>query len=199
MPKILIGIPYHKRKRYSINQLLDWIEQAELLGAEVLMRFHTGIYGEKNAVKTQREFFRKHALENGYDYLYFLGADTIPPLDILPRLLAHNKDVVGGIYYGRQCAENREPDTAVAWKHGESNKKEDLEKQKDLIEIDGMGMDCVLFSREALEKVSWLSWEQNDDDYPYYDKLKEQGFKIYLDTSIVCEHYPDPINKRINA
>jgi hypothetical protein len=111
-------------------------------------------------------------------------------LDVLPRLLAHNVDVVGGVYYGRTNSGNGDEQTAVVWKHKtDFNKRKNLEQLTGLQEVDGMGMDCVLFSRAVLESFSFLDHVQNDDDYPIYDKLKEKNCKIWLDTSVVCRHY----------
>ena len=189
---ILIAIPYHEQKRYCLNELFDWIRDADLSGSEILIRFHRGSYGEKDAVKKQREFFRQQAEKLGVDYLFFVGADTIPPLDVLPKLLARNVDVVGGVYYGRQGASNGNELTAVAWKHNqpEFNKRKNLEQLKGLVEVDGMGCDCLLLSKAVLN-TSWLDWPQTDDDYPFFDKLKEKGCKIWLDTEVVCKHYFD--------
>lgn len=189
--KILIAIPQHDKKRYCLDKLFDWLRDASLENCEVLIRYHKGEYGEKDGVKKQREFFRKFALEKDFTHLLFIGADTIPPLDVLPRFLAHNTDVVGGIYYGRRLASNGNPYTAVAWKHRTDgfNTRENLEKLSGLVEVDGMGMDCVLFTRKALESFSYLDWVVNDDDYPAYDILKEKGFTVYLDTDLVCKHY----------
>src|SRR5581483_7589504 len=185
---ILVAIPQHDKKRYCIEPLLDWIRDANLPDTEVLMRFHRGVYGETNAVKIQREFFRQFALEYNATHFLLVGADTIPPLDVLERFLAHNVDVVGGVYYNRF-----ENGKAIAWRNGDTefNKKENIEKLKGLQVVDGMGMDCVLFSRKAFESVSFFDWEVNDDDYPYYDRLKEKGFTIYLDPTVVCKHYMD--------
>jgi hypothetical protein len=190
---ILVAIPYHENKRYCLNELFDWIKLADLPDTEVLMRFHRGVYGEKNAVKTQREFFRQEAIRLGASHLFFVGVDTIPSLDILPKLLARNVDVVGGVYYGRSGAENGLADGAVAWKHKTEgfNKRSNLEKMTGLVEVDGMGCDCLLLSKAAYESVNWMDWQQNDDDYPLFDKLKEKGCKIWLDTEVVCRHYYD--------
>lgn len=157
---------------------------------EIVLRFDPNVYGSKDACKKQREYFRKMAIDGGFDYLYFLGCDTIAPDDVIERLLSHNKHIAGGVYWGRAHADNGNTNSPVAWIHGMS----DIERNKlclsgELVKVDGFGMDCVLFSREALEKFSFLDWEQNDDDYPAYDKLKSLGYFIYLDTSIQCKHY----------
>ncbi len=188
---IVVGIPFHDAKRYSIEPLLNWLRDASLPNTEILIRIHKGVYGEKDAVKTQREFFRQEAIRLNATHLFLVGCDTIPPLDTLQRLLDRNVDVVGGIYYGRHQATNGNPDSAVAWIHRNQdfNKKENLEKLSGLHEVDGMGMDCVLFSRRAFESFSFFDWSVNDDDYPAYNILKQKGFPIYLDCDITCKHY----------
>lgn len=190
-PKVLVAIPYHETKRYCLDATFDAAKSLTYPNKEILLRFDPCEYGSQDAVKKQREFFRQYALDHGFDYLYFLGCDTIPPADVVETLLAHDKAIVGGVYWGRHNAENGQPDRAVAWKHDlsqEDQSKLFLEPDK-LLSIDGMGMDCVLFRRDVLEKISWLDWEQNDDDYPYYDLAKSAGYPCFIDTNIQCKHY----------
>jgi len=190
--KILVAIPYHRAKEYALDHLLERVEQLSYKNIQVVMRWDLAEYGGENNVKKQREFFRQMVLNDpSFTHLYFFGVDTIPPADVLERLLAHDKDIVGGVYWGRHDTNNGKVDGAVAWIHEMSldRQREAFLERNKLMVVDGMGMDCVLFSRKVLEKISWLSWEQNDDDYPYYDKAKEEGFLCYLDTNIQCRHY----------
>lgn len=192
--KVLVAVPYHEGKRYCISQLLSRVQDLSYKNKEVIMRWDLGLYGGKDNVKKQREFFRKMVLEDpSFTHLYFLGIDTIPPADVLERLLAHEKGIVGGVYWGRHGAENGTSQSAVAWLHGntpEENMKIFLGRNR-LLKINGMGMDCVLIRRDVLEKVSWMSWEQNDDDYPFYDKAFQEGYDCNIDTNIQCRHYFD--------
>jgi hypothetical protein len=184
---ILIAIPYHKRKRYALKPLMDWLEHAEFPDCEIIMRTHNGVFGELDAVKVQREFFRELAIDLEATHLFFVGADTIPPLDVVPRLLAHKLDVVGGLYFSNLEGSG----DAVAWKHSDKAKSF---LDETLPEVDGMGMDCVLLSREALSSFSFLDSPTSDDDYPIYEMLRQKGFKVYLDTSLVCKHYSSKTN-----
>ena len=193
-PRILVAIPYHKTKEYCLPQLMAAVDALTYKNKEVILRFDPCEYGSENAVKKQREYFRKLALDQGFDYLYFLGADTIPPADVLERMLAnieiHHMSIIGGVYWGRHNAENGTPEGAVAWIHRMSQKEQtEAFSHDNLIIVDGMGMDCVLVHRSVLEKISWLDWEQNDDDYPFYDKAKQLGYTVFIDTSIQCKHY----------
>lgn len=196
-PKILVGVPYHSVKDYCLDKLFAAANALTYPNKEVILRFDPQEYGSENAVKKQREFFRKLAISNDFDYLYFMGVDTIPPADVLERLVkvaeANKIRIIGGVYWGRHNAENGSPDKAVAWLHELSQEEQTkvFSTENTLMKVDGMGMDCVLIHREVLEKISWLDWFQNDDDYPFYDKAKELGYDVYLDTGIQCRHYFD--------
>jgi len=190
-PRILVAVPYHRAKLYSLKHLLSRVEELTFENKTVLMRWDLKEYGGQNNVKIQREYFRRIALAGTYTHLYFFGVDTIPPKDVLERLLSHDKAIVGGVYWGRHNADNGNIDGAVAWKHDKTQEEQKnmfLSMNK-LIEVDGMGMDCVLFRIDVLEKISWLDWVQNDDDYPYYDRAKKEGYKTFLDTNVQCRHY----------
>lgn len=173
---ILIGIPYHPAKQYALTPLLTWINQQT--GYEVVLRVDTGTYGRPDAVKQQLEFFRTLALDNRASHLLIVEADTIPPVDVVQRLVAHGMDIVGALYHYRD-----ETHPAVAWP------KENI--TTGLCEVDGMGTGCVLLSNRALQEFSFFDWDGTDADYPMYDALKAKGYPIYLDAETVCRHYAD--------
>jgi hypothetical protein len=184
MATVLVGIPYHPNKRYCLTELYDWIDNQTYKDVEIILRVHLGKFGEPDAVKTQREFFRKIALSHNHDYFYSMGADTIPPLDVLERLLAHKRNVVGALYNQRKDTDKPNP---IAWRKADPEKK--FMQEDGLIKVDGMGMDAVLFSQKAFSNFSYMDWGSPDDDFPVYDHLNYSGFNIWLDKSIVCKHY----------
>lgn len=173
---ILIGIPYHQQKRYSLDHVLDWLENQTEPDVQPIMRWHMGPYGEQHAIKHQFEFFRRLALANNAS-LFIMEADTIPPLDGLTKLKNDDVDVVGALY------RYRSPDTPiVAWP------KANIE-ENELCEVGGMGTGAVLLSPKALKAFSFYDWATTDADYPMYDALRGKGFKIHLDTRVICKHY----------
>lgn len=186
---ILIGIIYHKNKRYCLNHLLDWLEQADLTDCDVVMRWHLGEYAEQNAVKQQRQYFRNLTLEKDYSHLYFIDCDTIPPLDVIPRLKAHNKDIVGAIYHSRhqQSLYHNGQKVPLAWR--DSPEPYGYLNEGNLVEIDGMGMGAVLFSAKALNDAVFDQHQGDQDDWPVYRILKSKGYKIHLDQTLICKHY----------
>lgn len=40
-------------------------------------------------------------LELGWEWLFFLDDDVIPPPDVIAKLVSHNKPIVSGVYYRR--------------------------------------------------------------------------------------------------
>jgi len=192
MSKVLVAIPYHTKKRYCINKVLSRVDELTYESKEVVMRWDTGIFGGTNNVKKQREFFRELLISYPrFTHLYFFGADTIPPADVLERLLSRDKALVGGVYWGRTNAIKGELGAAIAWVNGitpEDQSKLFL-KPNSLFKITGMGMDAVLIRRDVLEKLSYMSWEVNDDDYPFYERAKKLGYSCHLDTNVQCKHY----------
>lgn len=199
MTKILVGIPHHTQKNYCIETAMNAANDLTYANKEVVLRLDPLEFGSQDAVKKQREFFRNMALNYDFDYLFFMGVDTIPPEDVLERLLNKcetndegiDKRIVGGVYWGRHDASNGKPEGAVAWIHAASQEQQtELFSDMDqLVEVDGMGMDCVLIPRSALKNISWMNWLQNDDDYPFYDKARELGYKVLVDTGVQCKHY----------
>lgn len=184
-PKVLIGIPYHKSKRYCMDLILDWLENQHYQQADIYMGLQMGPYGGPDNIKLQMERLRMAAIHGGYDYLYIMEADTIPPLDGLARLVSRQTDVIGALYNYRSPGGQ-----AVAWRQGDPDKSF-LQSQAHIVEVDGMGTGAVLFSRKGLSVFSFLDAEIPDADYPVFDKLKKLGFDIWLDKSIVCRHYAD--------
>jgi hypothetical protein len=174
---ILIGIPYHKEKRYSLDHVLTWLEQQTHRDVEPILRMHVGPYGETGAIKEQFEFFRKLVLaDNRFTHLYIMEVDTIPPLDALDKLLSEGKDCISATYYYRIAGGD-----VVAWA--------DYTIDGTVQEVKGTGTGALLLSRKALETVSWGEIGVPDADYPYMDLLLERGIQPYLDTSLICRHY----------
>lgn len=183
---ILVFIPYHPSKKYVLSHLFDWIAKAELPDCDVVIRADRGIYNENLAIKKQREWARQLAVDKDCSHLLFIDADTIPPYDVLPKLLDHKWDVVSALYHGR-LQENPNEVSTVAWKQSDPLKQ--FLYHDGLVEVDGVGMGCVLLSRKAFTSFTFFDWADPSDDFPAFDLLREKGFPCMLDTRLVCRHY----------
>jgi len=150
---------------------------------------------------TSHNKLREEFLKSKADYLFILDQDVIPPKDIVERLVKHKKDVVVGLYKlyldtGETDAEKAELN--CCWrargelKNGVLRSKwlEDELLNTGLIEwTGGFATGCVLLSRKVLEDTIFRH-EGNLQDSIYWKDVLNRGYKIYIDTDIMCEHYP---------
>jgi hypothetical protein len=141
----------------------------------------------------------QRTLETEHEGMFFLDDDVILPHDTIVRLMRHNKDIVGGLYYRRQLPPApvmmRETEKGPEWIH-------DYQPGR-LVEADLVGCGCLLIKRKVLEIMPppWFEWkcdpyrwpdlkpvERCSEDYDFCRKARALGFKLYVDTSIQCHH-----------
>jgi hypothetical protein len=141
-------------------------------------------------------------LNNGFQWLFFLDDDVCIPPDTIHRLVAKNADIISGLYYRR--APPIVPVARVINEKKEVLWVESWNPPGATIEVDMVGAGCMLIHRRVLEKMSkpWFEWElsrpdplplarpalRGSEDFAFCLRAKLHGFKIYLDTSIQCQH-----------
>ena len=139
----------------------------------------------------------KEFLKEPIDYLFFLDDDVIPPVNVIERLVSHDKDIVSGLYYIRNTDDNGMPAPMplslrkypdgykVFWGEG-------LEK------VDVICDGCCLVKRKVLEKMKppYHLYIYDEDgrvkkgsEFYFSEKAKEAGFEIYTDCNLICKHY----------
>jgi hypothetical protein len=141
-------------------------------------------------------------LEIGWEWLFFLDDDVIPPADAIHRLLAHKKPIVSGLYYRRASpiypVMLRElPDGGTKWVTEF--------KAPDLLEVDYVGAGCLLIHRDVIANFPplsptsrWFEWrvdrtdlppnERMSEDFSFCKQARRAGHKIYVDTGVQCRH-----------
>lgn len=135
-------------------------------------------------------------LSSDCTHVFMVDADTIPPDDAIDRLLKLDTDIATGI----TPIVNNDGVTSNIFVTTEEEGKPlsmlEATKKKDLFEITGVGMACVLIKREVFEKLKKPVyagvWFQNskfvEGDIHFCGNAKEAGFKIMCDPTIVCHH-----------
>lgn len=145
---------------------------------------------------------------NKYDYLFAVDSDISFPPDTLKRLLTYDNDMVSGVYIQRiPGTHNLElyggPDgrcDRLTWEtmpagHG------------GIVEINGCGFGCVLIKKQVFQAIKAPHFEYHvaldhnqtlSEDVDFCIKVKKAGFKIFVDTNVICNHHgsaiyrPDP-------
>ncbi|MEM3609337.1 MAG: glycosyltransferase [Candidatus Anstonellales archaeon] len=185
IPKVMIGVGICPRTKYARDLFMEWVSRQTYPNIELYIDENRG---EENA-RASRQRIRDQFLKSNCQYLLFCDVDTIPPDDAINKLISHKKDIVSGITVARL-----DPNVLAFWKNNYTQEqKKELIKNKELIEIDGAGLYCVLISRPVLELILF-DWNSIVDDVEFYTRAKMAGYQIYLDPSVSCKHYRDNKN-----
>lgn len=158
-----------------------------------------------------------YAIQKNYDYLLMLDSDVMVPSRILKKLLSENKDVISGLYFNKLNLGGPFQTVPIAYNFvtqeefdelkingdlpEEASKKEDLRRyltneeidSKKAIEVRLASGGCLLLSKKAFNSGAIYGLEkrfkiETSDDVYLFNRLKEKGFKIYCDTSLICDH-----------
>lgn len=142
----------------------------------------------------------QHCLAGGFDWMFFLDSDVIPPRDTVLRLIAHNKPIISGMY----CRRSPPHGVPVMIRHGQwvTNFR-----PGEIVEVDLVGAGCLLIHRTVLESLPhsrpgkpWFDWRVDlmgidpegcalSEDFVFCKNVREKlGIPILVDTSIRCRH-----------
>ncbi len=194
--------------RYTINPLVvlatptlehrpiswDWTDAMQSLqfplGASVSrMRIHGKDVAEaRNAIVAS-------ALEMNADYVLMIGDDNLPPPNLFALLHRHREMLVTGVYWQKSY-----PSHPYLWDGLLKGFCEDW-KYGEYFPIDFGGCDALLAHTDVFRAIEypWFSrdWTFEPDQQPsplltedfyFYAKARQAGFKLYVDTAAQLGH-----------
>jgi len=132
-----------------------------------------------------RNYIATQAVNNKSDYLFFVDDDMILPPDTLDRLLAHDKDIVGGIYNTKY--EEQKP--VIEYLEGT--------KREDLFKVGAIGTGCMLIKTSVFKKLPqrWFRYEWYDNgmvkyshDWLFCKDARKHGIDVYADSTLDIKH-----------
>ena len=133
----------------------------------------------------------------GYDYLFSVDSDISFAPDTLVKLLAHDKDLVSGLYIQRKPGQHILELYENNNTGGVSNIPYGKIKGKGLVEIASCGFGCVLVKSQVLKAVGYPQFKYHSavdhrntisEDVDFCRKATNKGFCLWADTSIQCNH-----------
>lgn len=142
-----------------------------------------------------RNIMARSAIDSGSSHVLFIDHDMLIPPDALDRLLAHNLDVVGALYFCKQP-----PFTPVYVELGGRDGFTMQETFKPgLNKVGASGAGCLLVRVDALEKVNahfqddqWFRINMPmGEDVWFGKRCSEVGIDSYVDSDIQCGHVGD--------
>jgi len=138
-------------------------------------------------VYAAREQAAKYLLESGCDSLLFIDSDMVVPMNLVPRLIEADKDIVSGLAFKR--VPGYEP--CIFKKCDREGTEFYLDYPKGLIEVQGVGMACTLIKRkvfEILQTPYFFPMPNIGEDLAFCVRAREAGFRIFCDTELICGH-----------
>lgn len=127
------------------------------------------------------------ALREEATHVMFIEDDTFPPLDAIERLLAHDKDIVGGWYPKRQDG----PTVGVPIVIENGIRKTLDQPDGSLREVYTIPMGCTLVKADVFKTIEmpwFVTTAQLSQDSFFSQKARDAGFTLWCDTSIRCQH-----------
>ncbi len=141
------------------------------------------------------------ALDRKVEWLFFLDSDVVPPRDAVLRLIQHQQPIISGMY----C--RRSPPVAVPVMMRNHQWITDYPPGH-VIDVELVGAGCLLIHRSVLEQLKplspghrWFDWRVDlagtgiyppgeclSEDYSFCLQARKQGWKVKVDTSIICRH-----------
>ena len=133
----------------------------------------------------------------GFDYLFSVDSDISFPPNTLLKLLAHDKDVVSGLYIQRKPGLHILEIYERNQQGGVSNMPYEKLKGRSLVEIAGCGFGCALVKAEVMREIGYPQFKYHSavdhrhtvsEDVDFCRKALDKGFKIWADPSVLCSH-----------
>ena len=177
--KIAIGLPTNRTiKHKTAESLLKLIAHSKY---EYKIIVSTKGYNTAE----NRNYISAQAVKAGCDYIFMCDDDMIYEPDTIDRLLAHKKDIIGGMYYTRY--ENPQPLIEYL----------DDEGPKELFECGALGGGLMLIKCDVFKKVPqpWYGyiWHDNgmvkeSNDWFFCHRARALAYKIWCDPTVVAKH-----------
>lgn len=136
------------------------------------------------------------SIQLGAKHLLFLDSDVHPPRDVIQRLLSRNLPIVSALYARRQ----NPPWNQMLRKSPDGFKFQPIQEGSyqpgSLVEADAVGFGCVLIETKVFKAMErpWFRWTEYyalggiSEDFNFCTKAKQAGFKIIVDTNVICKH-----------
>lgn len=132
-----------------------------------------------------------------YDYLLSVDSDIILPKDTLTKMLAADKDIISGLYIQRIPNTHTVEIYMVTPTGGMTNIPYEMLKDKGIVEVAGCGFGACLVKGEVFRKMEYPHFyyksalthrDTVSEDVYFCKKARDLGFKVWADTTILCDH-----------
>lgn len=235
--KIFISAPQHESKMYCWEQWKEAIESLSypsdlievclvdnsdtpknveriIQDSEIIKAFWLAPKKDEDVfskIARSHEEARNLFIKSECDYFLHLETDIIPPVDIIERLLSHNKPVVSATYEVGQGDQRKLMIQPIEPFHKNIKAYRSVDylfnSGEEVTFIDGMvkqvfaiGLGCVLIRRDVAASVPFRR-DKNINasaDTFWANDLFANNIPVFVDTSTYCKHLNQTWMNRVN-
>lgn len=144
------------------------------------------------SIQQIRNLLVDYSVKNNYEYTFCVDSDISFDPDTLVKMLNHNVDMVSGVY--RQ----RLPNNIVEiYDYQLKNMPIENVMSSNFHEIGACGFGCVLINNRIIKGMEYPHFvymsaldhkDTFSEDIYFCKKAREKGYKIYVDSTIICGH-----------
>lgn len=190
--KITLAIPTNRGVNpLTLQSCLDLIAKSK-------HEFVSLCPSEGYTIAENRNYIAIQALRNGSDYLFFVDDDMIFYPDYVDRMIAHDKDIIGGVYSSRM---DNSPLLVYDVKRS-IDEPYDLRKDKieELTKVHAKGTALMLIKTTVFKSMPqpWFEFTYFDngkckegEDWNFCKKAIENGFEVWADPTVRTGHIGD--------
>lgn len=200
--KVTIAIPLSWTHLWS-PFFLSFVQMA-LHSAQT---FQLAVYTSSTTlIDKMREVLGDEVLTSDPDYVLWLDADQLYPMDTVVRLAKHIDDghlVVGGV------TPHKNSGKPMVYRFlndkGSCANEKNFEVNRGLVKVDAMGFGGIMMAREVLDKIKYprfpRTWDDATqtfvgEDFGFYYKCKQAGVDVWCDTDL---HYSHMVGTAVNV
>lgn len=199
MTKVLIGTPSYDGKLdiWYVNSLLHTIPLGMENGIEL---YPFWVFNDALVMRARNDLF-KIAVEGNFDYMICIDGDMAWEPQWVVDLVKYGRDVVGG-------TTRKKTDDEEIYVTGFYNEDIEFDKER-LMSVRSLGFGFVCFSKAVLKRlwedalpyknpggndsrlvcnVGIVNGELYGEDSMVYVKLREWGYKLWVDPRMCCSH-----------
>lgn len=148
-----------------------------------------------------RERIAEEAVKQDMDYLFMIDDDMLSEPDIFECLYRHDKDIIAALAFTRSNPHSpviyrlKSGYDPIACSNYYINYTVFDYPKESLVECDAVGFGAVLIKCDVLKKMKkpwFMSTAGSGEDIHFCHKAGQDGFKIYMDTSVKLGHIGYP-------
>jgi len=196
MPSIMVAVPNMGNVRTDLMmRIISWSRNTKMI-----------LFTPQNysPVSVARNLCVGAFLEGGYDYLFFVDADTVPPPDALAKLLVANKKIISGVTCNlKLCNDGMLRPAPMVFRYvNEDDREEGLKPvllEKGIEKVDAFGMSCCLIHKSIFEGMKQPYFNEEfvaeegkkpiGEDIKFCHAVKDLGKDMWCEFSVHCDHW----------